>query len=73
MSHLSGTEIALGAAGLVVLAAYIGLIVVPAWMSYGRWWERICASVMTLFILATLVAVGTGIGAALVWTYNTWA
>jgi hypothetical protein len=73
MSHLSVTEIALGAGGLVALAAYAGLILVPAWTSYGRWWERICASFMTLFILATLVGIGVGIGAAIVWTYDNWA
>lgn len=73
MSHLSITEIALGAGGLVTLAAYIGLIFVPAFVSYGRWWERACAGFMTLFILATLLGVGVGIGAAIVWTYNLWA
>jgi hypothetical protein len=70
--ELTVTQIALGAGGLVVLAAYVTLIFVPAWTSYGRWWERACAGVMSLFILVTLVAVGAGIGAALVWTYDRW-
>ena len=73
LSQLSATEIALGAGGLVALAAYVGLIAIPAWTSYGRWWERIAAGFMTLFILATLLGIGVGIGAAIVWTYDNWA
>jgi hypothetical protein len=73
LSHLSVTEIALGAGGLVAFIAYVGLIVIPAWTSYGRWWERVGAAFMTLFILATLLGMGIGIGAAVVWTYDQWA
>ena len=72
LSELSTTEIALGAGGIVTLIAYLLLIVIPAWTSYGRWWERIGASLLTLFILATLVGVGVGIGAAIVWSYDQW-
>jgi hypothetical protein len=71
--HLSITQIALGAGALVVLVAYATLIVVPAWTSYGRWWERIAASFMTLFMLATLVGVGAGVGAFIVWSWDKWA
>ena len=73
MPRLSVTEIALGSGGLIALLGYVTLIVVPAWGSYGRWWERIAASFMTLFILATLLGLGIGIGAAIVWTYDNWA
>jgi hypothetical protein len=72
LSELSTTEIALGAGGIVALIAYVVFIVIPAWTSYGRWWERISASLLTLFILATLLAVGVGIGAAIVWSYDQW-
>jgi hypothetical protein len=70
---LSVTQIAIGVGGLAVLAAYVTLIFVPAWTSYGRWWERVSAGFMSIFILVTLLAVGVGIGAALVWTYDQWA
>ena len=53
--------------------AYVVLIVLPAWGSYGRWWERFAASFMTIFILATLIGVGVGIGAAIVWSWDRWA
>ncbi|MEA2457419.1 MAG: hypothetical protein QOC95_391 [Thermoleophilaceae bacterium] len=70
---LSTTEIAVGAGGLVSLVAYVWLIVIPAWTSYGRWWERIAAAFMTLFILATLVGIGAGFGAAIIWSWDRWA
>ena len=72
LPDLTPTTVAVGAGGLVALVAYGVLIVVPAWGSYGRWWERFAASFMTLFILATLVGVGAGIGAAIVWSWNKW-
>ena len=70
MAHLSPTEIAVGAGALVALVAYGVLIVAPAWASYGRTWERVAASVMTLFILATLVGIGAALGAFAVWSWG---
>lgn len=47
-----------GAAGLVSLAAFVGLILVPALGSYGRAWEKFAAGFLSLFVLAALVIVG---------------
>jgi hypothetical protein len=69
----SSTEIVIGVAGALVVACYVMLILVPAWRCYGRLWERLAASVMTLFILATLLGTGVAIGLAVVWTYDTYA
>jgi hypothetical protein len=65
MPDLTPTTISIGVGALVALTAYAVLILAPAWSSYGRWWERIAASFMTLFILATFVGLGAGIGAAI--------
>jgi hypothetical protein len=70
MIDLSTTQIAIGLAALVAGAAYLSLVVAPAWRCYGRLWERLAASVLTLFILATLVGIGAGIGFAIVWSYD---
>jgi hypothetical protein len=70
---LSSTEIAIGLAGALVVVCYVVLILLPAWRCYGRLWERLAASVMTLFILATLLGMGVAIGLAVVWTYDTYA
>jgi hypothetical protein len=70
---LSTTEITIALASGLVVACYVALILVPASRCYGRLWEKVAASFMTLFILATLLGVGAGIGFAIVWTYDTYA
>lgn len=70
---LSNTEIAIALAGALVAACYVALILIPAWRCYGRLWEKVAASFLTLFILATLLGIGTAIGLAVVWTYDTYA
>ena len=70
LSELTVTQISVAAGALIVLVAYVTLILVPAWGSYGRWWERFAASFMTLFILVTLVGVGAGIGAVIIWSWG---
>jgi hypothetical protein len=58
-----GTEYYLfGAAGLISVAAFVGLILVPALGSYGRVWEKLVAGMLSLFVLAALVLVGLVIG-----------
>jgi hypothetical protein len=71
--NLSTTELALALAAGVVGAGYIAFILVPAWESYGRLWERVAASFLTLFTLATLLGVGASIGLLIVWSYDRYA
>jgi hypothetical protein len=59
-----------GGAGLVSLAAFIGLILVPAVGSYGRAWERVAAGFLSLFVLVALVGAGVAIGLFVVYHYN---
>jgi hypothetical protein len=59
-----------GIAGLICLAAFVGLILKPALDSYGRIWEKAAASVLSLFVLAALVVIGVVIGLAIVVNYN---
>ena len=51
-----------GAAALISLMAFIGLILVPALGSYGRPWEKFAAGFLSLFVLAALVLLGLAIG-----------
>lgn len=51
-----------GAAGLIVLVVFVGLILVPALSSYGRVWEKTAAGFVSLFVLAALVVIGVVIG-----------
>jgi hypothetical protein len=70
---LTPTELVLALAAGVVGAGYIAFILVPAWESYGRLWERLAASFLTLFTLATLLGIGASIGLLIVWSYDRYA
>lgn len=59
-----------GAAGLVSLVAFVGLILMPAVGSYGRLWEKAAAGVLSLIVLAALILTGVVVGLAIVYYYN---
>jgi hypothetical protein len=59
-----------GAAGLISLVAFVGLILAPALGSYGRLWEKAAAGVLSLFVLAALMVIGVVAGLAFVYYYN---
>lgn len=65
MSSTSITYLVVGVAAVLGLIAFVALILRPAWQSYGRWWERLAASFLTLYALATFVGLGVLIGAAI--------
>lgn len=71
--NLTTTELTLALAAGVVGAGYIAFILMPAWESYGRLWERLAASFLTLFTLATLLGIGSAIGLLIVWSYDRYA
>ncbi len=58
LSGISTNAILFGAATLVSLAAFVGLILIPSLSAWGRWPEKIAASFLSLFILGTLVTIG---------------
>lgn len=70
LAAVSLTQAAIGGAAAVSAMAYAVFILAPAWTSYGRLWERMAASLLTLFILATLLGIGVAIGLAIVWGYT---
>jgi len=67
MSRSTINDLAVVCAGVFGLALYAGLILVPAWTSYSRLWERMAASILSLYVLGVLV--GIGVGAALLAVY----
>ncbi len=70
---LTPTEVAIALAAGISGAAYIAFILAPALASYGRAWEKFAAGFLSLFILASLLAIGAAIGLAVVWSYDTYA
>lgn len=73
MSNETITYVVAACSGVLGLAAYLGLIVVPAWQAYSRVWERLAAMFLTVYVLAAFMMLGVLAGAAVVWTYDRWA
>jgi exosortase/archaeosortase len=67
MTRTQINELVAACAGVLSLALFTGLILVPAWSSYTRLWERVAATVLSLYVLAVLV--GVGVVAALAAVY----
>jgi hypothetical protein len=70
---LSTTELVIALAGALTLICFVALILVPATRCYGRVWEKLCAGVLSLYVLGTLVGIGAAVGFLIVWTYDTYA
>ena len=58
MSRAAINDLVAVCAGVFGLALFAGLILAPAWTSYSRLWERIAASVLSLYVLALLMSLG---------------
>jgi hypothetical protein len=67
MSRTTINDLVAVCAGAFGLALYAGLILVPAWTAYSRAWERVAATVLSLYVLA--VFVGIGVAGALTVVY----
>ncbi len=59
-----------GGATLISVAAFVGLILVPALGSFGRWWEKAGAVFLSLFVLLALIMVGVALGLILVFDFS---
>jgi hypothetical protein len=70
MSNQTWTYIAIGSAAGVSLIAWVGLVLVPAWMSFSRAWERLVATVLSLYVLAAFVAAGLLLGGGFLWYFD---
>jgi hypothetical protein len=70
MSNETWTYIAIGSAAGVSLIAWIGLVLVPAWMSFSRAWERLVATILSLYVLAAFVAAGLLLGGGFLWYFD---
>lgn len=59
----------LAAAGVLSVAVWVWLIVLPVWRSYTGVWQRCAATVLCVYVLAAYVLIGVGISAAILWYY----
>jgi hypothetical protein len=70
MSNQTWTYIAIGSAAGVSLIAWVALVLVPAWTSYSRIWERLAATVLSLYVLAAFALVGLLLGGGFLWYFD---
>ncbi len=70
MSRSMINDLVLGAAGFLGFCLYLVYIAVPAWTSYSRVWERLAATVLSLYVLGVLVGVGAGAALAAVYFWG---
>jgi hypothetical protein len=70
MSNQTWTYIAVGTAAGLSLIAWAALILVPAWLSFSRLWERLAATILSLYVLAAFVLAGALLGAGFLWYFD---
>ena len=70
MSNEQVTILVGAVCGVLGLAAWIGLLVVPAWTAYSSIWQRLAASFLTLYVVAAMVGVGVAGAAGVVWFWD---
>jgi hypothetical protein len=70
MSRSTINELVLGAAAVLGLLLYLMYILVPAWTSYSRVWERLAATVLSLYVLGVLIGIGAGAALAAVYFWG---
>jgi hypothetical protein len=70
MSNETWTYIALGSAAGLSLIVWIGLVLVPAWTSFTRAWERLVATVLSIYVLAAFVLAGVLLGGGFLWYFD---
>lgn len=70
MSDSTTLYLIAGFATALSLAAWLYWIVVPAWASYARWWERVVATMLSVYVLAALVLAGAGLGVVFLFYSN---
>jgi hypothetical protein len=70
LSRTTINELVAVCAGTFGFALYAGLILVPAWTSYTRLWQRVAATVLSLYVLAVIIGIGIGAGAVVVYFWG---
>jgi hypothetical protein len=70
MSNDTLTYVIAGTAAGISMIVWAALVLVPAWTSFSRVWERIVAAILSLYVLAAFALAGGALGAAILWYYD---
>lgn len=66
MTNTSITYLVAACAGVFSLAAFTAFVVVPAWGSYSRTWERLAAMFLSLYVMLAMAGAGVAAGALVI-------
>ena len=64
------TYVVVGGCGFLVFVAFVALVVVPAWGSYTRVWERLAATFLSFYVLLAFIGVGAVGGLGIAWFWD---
>ena len=70
MSNTSITYLIAAVVAVTSLSLWTWLIAVPAFTAYNRWWHRVAAVVMSVYVLAAMLGAGGLIAAIFLWYYD---
>ena len=70
MSNTSITYLLAAIVGVTSVSLWAWLVLVPAYTAYARWWQRAVAVVMSVYVLAAMLAAGALLGALFLWYYD---
>ena len=70
MSNTQVTYAVVGVCAVLGLAAYVTLLLVPAWTSYTRIWERLGAAFLSLYVLLAFMGLGLVAGLGVAWFWD---
>ena len=70
MSNDALTQLIAACVGVFSLALWAAFVLVPAWTAYTRWWERVLAAVLSVYVLAALVVTGLALGGVVLYYYD---
>ena len=70
MSNQTMTYVVAGTAAGLSLIAWVALVLIPAWTSFSRVWERLVAVVLSVYVLAAFALAGALLGGAFLWYFD---
>lgn len=70
MTNEQVTYLVGGGCALIAFGAYVSLVLVPAWTSYSRVWERLAAAFLSLYVLLAFIGVGAAAGLGIAWFWD---
>lgn len=70
MSNQTWTYVVAGTAAGLSLIAWATLVLLPAWTSFSKLWERLVAVVLSVYVLAAFALAGALLGGGFLWYFD---